>query len=325
MDNESRKAPQMEPLKTAHGDVVLIHYDADNHPFGVQTRTGPHGPTKHYGTDYFDFVWSRRFGCSYFHESGGGPLTPVVVFRDDWKPTLWAAACVEFNDEKGASIENLAALGWTRLPAPLANPFEGAIEGRCEYCEICNDWLPDDSLCAHLFEDERFGEVVGPGNAESIAHAKDEVLAAVRRLGCARTLRRGLPKGHAVWDDGVFGVTVGPSRSCGRSFPAEIERDTPAEVGLRWLCALGVKTTKANAAVLAWLDELIAEQDARRASGEACYVVCENRYAKPRRSELMSWDDAHAYVQRLSPKEWKARGGVWIARVVKSVARKEAA
>ena len=39
----------------------------------------------------------------------------------------------------------------------------------------------------------------------------------------------------------------------------------------------------------------------------------------------MSWDDAHAYVQRLSPKEWKARGGVWIARVVKSVARKEAA
>ena len=315
---------QKEPLKTEHGDVVLIHYDADEHPFGVQTRTGPHGPKQHFGVDHFDFEWSKRFGCSYFHKSAGGPMTPEVV-TGGWKPTLWAAECVQFVDEQGAPVEDLAAFGWTRLAAPLGDPFEDGIEGQCEYCTVCDDWLPDDSLCSHLFEDVRTGEVVGPGSEDSIRYAKDDVLAAVRRLGCARTLRRALPKGHEVWDDGVFGVTVGPSRSRGRSFLAEIDRDSRAEVGLQWLCALSSKTTTANAAVLAWLDALIAEQDARHVSGEACYAVCENRFATPRRSELLSWADALAHLRRIPLKKRESAGGMWIARVLKRAARKEAA
>lgn len=320
--------PQKEPLATRHGDVVIIHYDDDGHPFGVQTRTGPHGPKQHFGVDHFDFEWSKRDACSYFHKSGGGPFKAVTLLAVEGSILrIWAADCVSLVDSEGRPITYRRALdlGYERLDAPLGDPFEDGIEGQCEYCAVCDDWLPDDSLCSHPFEDVRTGEVVGPGSEDSIRYAKDDVLAAVRRLGCARTLRRALPKGHEVWDDGIFGVTVGPSRSRGRSFPAEIDRDTRAEVGLQWLCALSSKTTTANAAVLAWLDELIAEQDARRASGEACYAVCENRFATPRRSELLSWSRARAHLRRIPPEKRESVGGMWIVRIVKRAARKEAA
>ena len=64
---------------------------------------------------------------------------------------------------------------------------------------------------------------------------------------------------------------------------------------------------------------------ARRASGEACYAVCENRFATPRRSELLSWAEARAHLQRIPPRKREDAGGMWITRRVKRLARKEAA
>ena len=64
---------------------------------------------------------------------------------------------------------------------------------------------------------------------------------------------------------------------------------------------------------------------ARRASGEACYAVCENRFATPRRSELLSWSRARAHLRRIPPEKRESVGGMWIARVLKRAARKEAA
>ena len=64
---------------------------------------------------------------------------------------------------------------------------------------------------------------------------------------------------------------------------------------------------------------------ARRASGEACYAVCENRFATPRRSELLSWADALAHLRRIPLKKRESAGGMWIVRIVKRAARKEAA
>jgi hypothetical protein len=309
---------QTEPLPTTYyGEVMFVEYDGDGHPFNVLTRA-PRKDGGGFSCDQWDFDWSKHMGCSYFHKSGGGQTVVTLHGVEGVISRIWAADSMSLVDPKGRPITYRRALelGYERLPAPLGDPFEDAHEGQCECCAICNDWLPDDSLCAHLFEDARTGEIVGPGNEDSVRHAKDEVLAAVRRLGCARTLRRALTKGHEVWNDGVLGVTVGPSWVRGRSFPAEIERDTSAEVGLQWLCALSKKTSTANAAVLAWLDELIAEQDARRASEERCYVVCENRYVhRPRRTELLSWAEARAYLARRAGSA-HASGGRWITRVV---------
>ena len=64
---------------------------------------------------------------------------------------------------------------------------------------------------------------------------------------------------------------------------------------------------------------------ARRASGEACYAVCENRFATPRRSELLSWAEALARLRRIPSEKRESAGGMWIARVLKRAARKEAA
>ena len=64
---------------------------------------------------------------------------------------------------------------------------------------------------------------------------------------------------------------------------------------------------------------------ARRASGEACYAVCENRFATPRRSELLSWAEALARLRRIPPEKRESVGGMWIVRIVKRAARKEAA
>jgi len=47
--------------------------------------------------------------------------------------------------------------------------------------------------------------------------------------------------------------------------------------------------------------------------------------ATPRRSELLSWAEARAHLQRIPPRKREDAGGMWITRRVKRLARKEAA
>ena len=112
----------------------------------------------------------------------------------------------------------------------------------------------------------------------------------------------------------------------GRDFSAAANRlhDVDDETGIRegcaWLLGLDAKTTKANALALAWLDVEIAEQDARRASGERCYRVL------PRLgwddvvvADGVSWADARAAANRYRPTR---KYGARFVRVVKREAVK---
>lgn len=325
----TRKTPRTAPLPTTYyGDVVFVEYDGKGHPFNVLTRK-PSKIRDGFSHDQWDFEWSKHMGCSYFHRSGGGDR--IVTLYGVAKGTLrfWAADGVFFENAKGKPVQDPSTLGYVRIPAPLGDPFEGGIDGEADYCAICDDWSSHENRgCRHIFWNDRHGILDGPGadNPTDVSESFDRV---IRLTGCARALRKALraktwPSVHISAP--LIGRDSADVTIAGRDFSAAFDalhdavvRDVIRE-GLGWFLGLDAKTKKTNKVVLARLDEIIAEQDARRASGETCYVV---RSGWSRRaSELLAWKDARDLAKQLRA---KGEGRVSVVRKTSNAARKEAA
>lgn len=158
-------------------------------PFAV-TTVRPRHPN--WVASYFDVSWSERDQCVYYHESGGGgeglglcsfvnaekegfERLPLWIDRTLLTPCCAGDATILLSDE------DLRARGYEPVPEPLPllggsgiHPFEDgeesggyeASEDDTLYCCICHDQLPTDSLCRHVFWDERWSVWAGPGYEE---------------------------------------------------------------------------------------------------------------------------------------------------------------
>ncbi len=313
-----------DPYPTEHyGDIVFVEYIGGK-PTNVVT-------TEH-GYDFDEVGGGMMF---YDHGSGYHPRRPELSLSNWVDPTdtsWWAADCVVLTfwdkttkETRPATQADLLAYASTRLTDLPSDPFENADEseaGIC-YCTLCEEHFDRDSTCNHLF----WGEdgLTGPGDSECGQNnepgedCKDSFLALCRRAGIVRALAKGL--NPFTWEHSELHATggLGPSyvwfKSAGKNL-GNIARKLghgDGKVSLRagagWLMALDEKTTGANAMTLAWLEDEIASQNARRASGKPVYLVTDaygqrvvnndgDVTREPDNGLRLSWEEARARAKR---------------------------
>jgi hypothetical protein len=144
-----------------YGDVLFVEYTLEGkalRPFSIVTTAG-----------HYDVEYCKSRHQLYAHDSGsgeheGGEVHLGCTFNHEGPPTrfFWAASSMkpvrsakrrgEWNHHVPVPPSQYGKLGYERLPALTGDPFENAIEGRCTYCPICDDYLPEqdgDWLCVH--------------------------------------------------------------------------------------------------------------------------------------------------------------------------------
>jgi hypothetical protein len=150
--------------------IVLIEYAGQGRiwmPHSVFVHDAPDFP--HCFSTY-DFTWSKTHGSLYYHESGsGGP--PYVNGWPGAKKThakLWwdqeASPILETGGGQVITSADLPSLGFELISEPLildndaeTNPFIYGIEMGVICCTKCQDWLPEDEPCNHVFWCEKCG------------------------------------------------------------------------------------------------------------------------------------------------------------------------
>lgn len=153
--------------------------------------------------------------------------------------------------------------------------------------------------------------------------------------GCARALRRVL-RGHGERRSHVTAPLIGTdsidlsfggvdfSRAANALHDADPPDDVDLAEGIAWLLGLDDRTTQANRLALAWLDEEVAAQDARRASGERCYAVRRGGWGvddEELTAQGLSWAEALAALRAMPPEQTNRR---WSRRatIVRVVTRR---
>jgi len=131
-----------------------IHDDsAENALERIARRLGrPHSLTE------WDVNWCERDQDYYVHETGGwtGRLY-LNRMIEGCQEKFWAADGIEFCLDTGGydeiTPEQVASLGYVRvllpeLPEDLTKTCE---EQSCQWCESCDDMIPDNGLCSHMY------------------------------------------------------------------------------------------------------------------------------------------------------------------------------
>lgn len=120
--------------------LVLVEF-VEGRPFSVITTDGR-------GFDYYDIDWCRRDGELYGHKSGFGASTPMVGSVEyPYSGMYWLADGYEF------PVTPLAV----RLPEMPAEYTGDSLQRYLDMeistvgCQICNDRLPDDEPCEHIW------------------------------------------------------------------------------------------------------------------------------------------------------------------------------
>ena len=292
-----------------HGDVVFVEY-RNRRPFAARVRTADGN------VEEYEFEFCKRDGRLYYREGGGpvGEPNVAALSRYHGDPSeFWAADDVRPVDDDGNAVLDASEVdGWVRLAKPRGDPFEGAAESDTEECNVCHDRLPSERLCEHLF----WGVcgIAGAGRDAPDVDDLDDIERTVRKLGCARALRRAIRSGDVQ-------SVASALRGAGRNrYGGGFDDNSDEGVGLAWLGTLDEKTTEANAVVLRRLEALVAEQRAKRASGERCYRVKVDRRAPKFTTERTSWAEAMAAANIV--RRAHEYPDVWIVRVVPRKARR---
>ncbi len=302
---------------THHGDIVFVDY-LDGKPSSVVTTEAS-----------YDFAEVRRGMMFHDHGSGFHPNYPELMLPSG--RSWWAADCValttwdaDAQSTRRATEAEILSCAPRRLVDLPGDPFEDADEaesGIC-CCAICDEHFDRDSTCRHLF----WGDdgLTGPGDTENGdspgEDCKDSFLALCRRAGIVRALAKGLDP--FTWKHSEMHATggLGPSyawfKSAGKdigNIARKLDQYDNGKVSLQagagWLMALDDKTTAANAMTLGWLEEEIAAQDVRRASGKPVYLVTDaygqrvvNNNGEVTREPddglRLSWEEARARAKR---------------------------
>lgn len=123
--------------------VVLIEFQ-DNRPFAA-VEIDSRGNTR-----YYDIEWCKRDQQLYAHYSGNR------LYLESQDNKFWAAVGYEPDNYKP---ENRLANKPKKYRGELEN---WTLFDDCLYCSICDDWLPEEDTCDHIWWDEELGDFSTP-------------------------------------------------------------------------------------------------------------------------------------------------------------------
>ncbi len=174
----------------------------------------------------------------------------------------------------------LAAKGIDRIPLPLdGNPFDDARDDRAEYCNVCDDYLPNMDTCKHLQDVADGNGMAGCGSndrdAQSHKASTCRLLALLPHdVLCryARALKDG--ESRTVDFDGHFAIEAVECKfGIDNTLTVEFDFEVDAEVGvyalgIAWIRSLHTgktpsTTPDADAITLAWAEAVLAERVAQ--------------------------------------------------------------
>jgi hypothetical protein len=169
--NERHRIVMVEYVNRKPANVITEeHWDHTRMPWFNPELDKPRGTCP----QYWDFEWSKSYGHSFYHNSGGGGDFRVCVCpfvqRSPPPGELWVAEGIPILKYAGDGStlpvdgdEELLRMGYRVLRRPRLligpygkksrNPFDVSEEGECLYCKICDDWLLVDAYpgpCEHL-------------------------------------------------------------------------------------------------------------------------------------------------------------------------------
>ena len=151
-------------------------------PHSVFTSSPSRGPAADFCYGEFDFNWCRRDRTLYYHCSGSGPGGFYIHpnGKGNWpKLKLWWDSAFTYPRNGGKfSLKELShrtvkRFGYEIIAAPIplrsddgtvqsANPFEMALHGDTVYCSRCEDDLPSEHLCHHIWWCDKCGWYSSP-------------------------------------------------------------------------------------------------------------------------------------------------------------------
>lgn len=159
---------------TDHGKVVFIEQIKEGRSWRTYRVVTSNGRT----LDEFDVEWCRRDETYFFDKSGSGPDNQGIYLHRLIGPKgrIWLAPGYFCYDGGKAHIRDRISLdefGYAVLPKYPGNPFADAIEQDCQSCSICEDYLPVENLCEHVWWCRTLGWYAGPGADEPSKPCKD--------------------------------------------------------------------------------------------------------------------------------------------------------
>lgn len=166
--------------KTERVVAIIYHHDGkDNRllPFNVFTVDHENPPDNGWIAGLYDFDWCQRDETLYYHYSGGGGRFYIGAICEPNKPprcAVWWDSKIVFPTNGGSlsnrklSNQTVQRFGYDTLDAPLpidgeVNPFENSCMDSVEYCSKCNDHLPTENPCSHIWWCEKCADYSKPG------------------------------------------------------------------------------------------------------------------------------------------------------------------
>lgn len=122
------------------------------------------------GLDEYDVDWSKRDATYYYDKSGGGPDNGLIYLHRliEAHGRIWLAPGYACNDG-GLSDEtpiDPLQFGYEILHQFPGDPFAEGLEQDARYCSICEDCVPVENPCAHVWWCQTDGWYRGPGAEE---------------------------------------------------------------------------------------------------------------------------------------------------------------
>lgn len=183
----------MKPMTVScgHGDdqvVAAILYTKVKQgiiPFSVFTVQPGGKPENNPSCYEWDVEWCKRDETAYYHNSGCGLQFYLHPYsnRKAGVPIWWNRELVHPTSGRSTrhirlSNDTVRRWGMVILPKPAkilggsCHPFDSSVkysvtEGECEYCNVCDDFIPTDALCEHIDWCEECACYKGEGVNES--------------------------------------------------------------------------------------------------------------------------------------------------------------
>lgn len=137
--------------------VVFIEFNDDGRPFSVCVRREGDGVA----FDDYDVEYRKASGNLYARHSGTG-YKPEVCLGSS-RRNFWAGPGILVTVSRWPEEIYVPAPESYRveLPAKYAGElWSWAVEGRCEWCSVCEDWMPIENavLCEHIWYCDECGE-----------------------------------------------------------------------------------------------------------------------------------------------------------------------
>lgn len=239
--------------------ILAIEYDSARRPFTVWTESA-------------EYRFEQRHGAFYYN-AGGGVYRRELTISGPCE--YWAAPEINVtrygSDEITRLHEPVDAVQEDGFPIvtidDLAHHLDAWEKNGSVYCRVCDDYMPDDEECRHMFWADNWGDLAGPGVCDSTTDYtayKDSLFSLVEALGCPpEALIADLERDKTV--DVTFvnamvhqdiHLTIG-----GRSYNREVrqaltERRDEVYEGFGWLCCLFKGMDEDVQRTISWLREL---------------------------------------------------------------------